>query len=106
MNTVFFSLCTVGIFFISQTSATCGTLAPKVANSNVKFGAGGPFFASCGAGQICYNFMGTDQCFNCADASGSCSNWNTNGLCASSFYTSQYKRSYCPRTCGLCSTLS
>ncbi|CAJ0584226.1 unnamed protein product, partial [Mesorhabditis spiculigera] len=56
----------------------------------------------CPANQICYSSGGTDQCFTCVDASINCANWNTNGMCTSDYYTAEYKRGYCPKTCGYC----
>lgn len=35
--------------------------------------------------------------YGCLDSSSSCSSWNSNGFCSSSFYDSQTKASYCAK---------
>ncbi|CAJ0927016.1 unnamed protein product, partial [Mesorhabditis belari] len=103
MESTLFSL--IAIFALVQISGqNCPAFAPNVATSSLKSTGTGPPSSgtTCPNGGICFALNGVDSCYVCADASSSCSNWNTNGLCSSTFYTTQYKRSYCPKTCGFC----
>ncbi|CAJ0955717.1 unnamed protein product, partial [Mesorhabditis belari] len=96
-------VCAVAVVFVQQISTTCTIMAPNVLKSSLKNGSTGPDLGlGCPSGGVCFNLDGTDQCFECKDTSINCASWNTNGICASSFYTEQYKKSYCPKTCGYC----
>merc|ERR1712060_95759 len=50
---------------------------------------------------ICFALFQYANC-QCSDSTTSCSAWNNNGFCDSSFYSTETKKQQCAKTCNLC----
>uniref|UniRef100_A0A0N5AV22 ShKT domain-containing protein n=1 Tax=Syphacia muris TaxID=451379 RepID=A0A0N5AV22_9BILA len=51
----------------------------------------------------CNRCNSTSTGAGCVDSEMACSVWKTNGFCGSASYTTEQKRSYCAKSCNLCS---